>query len=541
LYSALAAASSLLSLGIVAIAGLFFFVLPRVGAGFFTRLNSSTQPITGFSSTVQFGAVGSLKKNMTVVMRVRFEGDPHELEGVKWRGIALNWFEGNSWRRKLESDMRLVMRDGRGSYRLLPEQVPPPHRLVQYQILLEPVSTEVLFAAARARLVQTSARVRMDTGESLSTDYHPYSRVRYNVVSDIAPPLASSLRAAGTDYPANFEEDYVGLPELDPRIGELARDITRTETNNYDRALRVERYLKENYGYTLDLPPARERDPVGQFLFESRRGHCEYFASSMAILLRTLGIPSRVVNGFQTGEYNAVGKDFIVREADAHSWVEVFFPGYGWAAFDPTPSVTPPDRSAAWMALSHYLDALELFWINWIVGFDSFRQIVLFQGLQNGALSVKYGLERLWLAWSTRLADFIRTTFLSPQASFKRSHLLTQLGQEFLWGLGLLGILTGLWAAGRFVRRRRLVRSPDPHLVAEAFSQWLRALSRRGYDRRPSQTPLEFSRAINDTRVRTSALELAALYNRLRFDPSCLDAQTYLTFRSRLQMEIKNL
>jgi transglutaminase-like putative cysteine protease len=541
LYGALAAASAIMSLGIVAFAALFFFALPRVEAGFFTRLNTNTQSITGFSSLVQFGAVGSLKKNMAVVMRVRVEGDPRDFDGVKWRGIALNWFEGNSWRRKTEGDTKSVLKDGRGGYRLLPEQVPPPHRLVQYQILLEPISTEVLFAAARARLVLTSARLRMDTGETLSTDYHPYSRVRYNVISDIAPPWASSLRKAGTEYPPNFEEDYLSLPEFDRRIHELARNITRAETNNYDRARSVESYLKENYGYTLDLPSTRELDPVGQFLFESRRGHCEYFASSMAILLRTLGIPSRVVNGFQTGEYNAVGKDFIVREADAHSWVEVFFPGYGWVAFDPTPAVIPPHRSAAWVALNHYLDALELFWINWIVGFDSFRQIVLFQGLQNGTLAVKYGLEQLWLTWTTRLSDFYQATFLSPQASLKRSQLLTHLGQKFLWGLGLLAVFAGPWAIGRFVRHRRLLRSPRPHLVAEVFSKWLRALARRGFDRHPCQTPLEFSQSISDARLRSSAIELATLYNRLRFDPSRLDAQAYLSFRSRLQMEIKNL
>ncbi|MGB7623911.1 MAG: DUF4129 domain-containing protein, partial [Terriglobia bacterium] len=147
----------------------------------------------------------------------------------------------------------------------------------------------------------------------------------------------------------------------------------------------------------------------------------------------------------------------------------------------------------------------------------------------------------LWLTWTTRLSDFYLETFFSPQASLKRMQLLTYLGQKFLWGLGLLAVFAGPWAIGRVVRRRRLLRSPRPHLVAEVFSKWLRALARRGFDRHPCQTPLEFSQSITDARLRSSAIELATLYNRLRFDPSRLDAQAYLSFKSRLQMEIKNL
>lgn len=242
LYGALAAASATLSIGIVASAVLFFFALPRVGAGFFSRLNSPTQSLTGFSTTVQFGSVGSLKKNLSIVMRVKVEGDPRQFEGVKWRGIALNWFIGNSWRRSLEIDPGKLSRDASASYHVLPEQIPPPHRLVRYQVFLEPISTEVLFAAARARAIQIQAQVRMNKGDSFVMIRQPYTRIRYDAVSDIGPPPATTLRQAGTDYPPDFGEDYLALPAIDPRIPDLAMRMTRGDTNNYDRARSVDRY-----------------------------------------------------------------------------------------------------------------------------------------------------------------------------------------------------------------------------------------------------------------------------------------------------------
>ena len=541
LYGALGATSALLGVGIVVAAALFFFALPRVQGGFFSGLNSPTQPITGFSSTVRFGEIGSIKNNMTVVMRVQGAGEPRELEGVKWRGIALNVFDGNAWHRGLKGKEVYLGRDASGNYQVPPALVPAPHHLIRYQILLEAISTEVLFAAARARLIESKTRLRMSGADSLATDYHPYSRIRYEVISDVAAPPATSLREAGSDYPPDVEENYLAVPRMDPRISRLALEITLGKTNNYDRAIRIQQYLRENFGYTLDLPAERERDPIAQFLFETRRGHCEYFASSMALLLRTLGIPSRLVNGFQTGEYNPVGKDYIVREADAHSWVEAFFPGYGWVTFDPTPSTNPVHHSVAWVAISHYLDALELFWINWIVGYDSIRQITLFQDLQRDSVSAKRWAERMWATGTGGLSQFLRMTFFSSQSSRIPFRPFARLTHGLLWtsgGLAFIGALIGLFYA---LRHRRQMRSPQPYLVTEVFSQWLRALARRGFVRRPFQTPMEFSRSIADPRLRIAAVEITEFYNILRFRPVSLDSETFQAFREKLQVALQKL
>src|SRR5262249_46360746 len=150
---------------------------------------------------------------------------------------------------------------------------------------------------------------------------------------------ASVLRAANQDYPRDVVAKYLQLPaKIDPRIAEFAKEITAKAPTPYDKSAAIEAYLRTRFKYTLDLTGSPGDDPLPHFLFETRAGHCEYFASAMAVMLRTLGIPSREVNGFLPGEYNDLGGDYIVRASDAHSWVEVYFPDNGWIVFDPTPS-----------------------------------------------------------------------------------------------------------------------------------------------------------------------------------------------------------
>lgn len=541
IYATLAATSGILSLGIVGFAALIFFALPRVEGGFFSHLNSPTQSITGFSSTVQFGDVGSIKRNMALVMRIEPAGDLRNFMGVKWRGIALNAFERNAWFRILGSDGGELARDTGGNYRVPPDRLPSPHRLIRYKVVLEPVSTEALFAALHARTIQIKSRVRMDPAESFTMDYHPNSRIRYEVVSDIGVPPDLVLRRSSSEYPAEVVRGYLGLSAMDPRVRDLARQITQSASNNLDRARVVEQYLRQNFAYTLDVPPVGNENPVYRFLFVTKRGHCEYFASSMAIMLQALGIPSRVVNGFQTGEYNNIGHDFIVREADAHSWVEAFFPGYGWVPFDPTPSVAPPQRAAAWMAINHYLDAMELFWINWVVGYDSFRQVTLFQDLQQKTLSGKRWAEQAWIHFASLISKFLEETFFERQAIAGRSpslrglHWFVTIGVRVVL-LGVLGITVSL-----LIRQRRHLRAPKREWAGQLFAEWLRALKRRGYVRRPSETPMEFSRLISDPQLRALSMELTEIYNTLRFKQGVLHPDQFQSFHTKLRTAIQSL
>ena len=200
---------------------------------------------------------------------------------------------------------------------------------------------------------------------------YAFSLLAYDVVSETGLPSARELQRAPTDYPGDIRLVYLRLPDLNPKIADLARQVTSAATNNYDRATAIQNYLRDNFRYTLDPSAIEPKDPIDSFLFKSKSGYCEYFAASMAVMLRTLNIPSRLVNGFQTGSYNRIGKDFVVRARDAHSWVEVYFPNYGWITFDPTPADPNPIRAGAW---DDYVDALNLFWSEWIVNYDFSHQ-----------------------------------------------------------------------------------------------------------------------------------------------------------------------
>jgi transglutaminase-like putative cysteine protease len=164
----------------------------------------------------------------------------------------------------------------------------------------------------------------------------------YQVTSALSTAAEDELRAAGAGYPPWLRTSF-GRPggslSSSPRIATLARQITAGSTNPYDQALAIESHLRSNYKYTLGPPtPPTGSDPVAFFLFTSKQGYCQYFAASMGQLLQALGVPTRLVNGFGPGTWDSRQGAYVVRSSDAHTWVEAFFPGYGWIPFEPTPA-----------------------------------------------------------------------------------------------------------------------------------------------------------------------------------------------------------
>ena len=137
----------------------------------------------------------------------------------------------------------------------------------------------------------------------------------------------------------------------------------------------LESYLKRENAYSLDLTWDPGDQPLSTFLFEVKSGHCEHFVSSMAIMLRVVGVPTRMVDGFLSGEFNTIGGSYIVRQSDAHSWVEAYVPGSGWMEFDPTPPDPNKTELSMLAIISHYFDAAELFWNSYILSYDSGTQL----------------------------------------------------------------------------------------------------------------------------------------------------------------------
>src|SRR5262249_15105593 len=228
------------------------------------------------------------------------------------------------------------------------------------------------------------AYVFRDSSDSISNPFHNYSTTRYYGISRLPQFQLEKLRAAGIVYPAEVTDVYLQLPKLDKRIPELAKNVTAQAQTPVDKAIALETYLQTKYSYTLDLSGKPGDDPLPHFLFETRAGHCEYFASAMAVMLRTLGIPSREVNGFLPGDYNDLGGDYIVRASAAHSWVEVYLPNNGWIVFD-TPPADRAGHSGMLSRFSLYLDWMELTWNEWIISYDFAHQVALAQNLQHGS------------------------------------------------------------------------------------------------------------------------------------------------------------
>lgn len=162
---------------------------------------------------------------------------------------------------------------------------------------------------------------------------------KYEIESLISVAAPEELRQADSKYPPWVEGNYLQLPRTVPqRVRELSKEITRRASNPYDKAVSVQEYLKKTYPYSLKISsPPKGSDGVDYFLFTQKAGYCDYFASAMAVLLRSSGVPARLVVGFATGEWDESRQSYIVRELNYHSWPEVYFPGYGWVEFEPTP------------------------------------------------------------------------------------------------------------------------------------------------------------------------------------------------------------
>ena len=507
-----------------------FFLLPRMSAGYLGGYSFGTDISTGFSDRVQLGRIGQIQQSDAVVMHIQIDGDQHGQYALHWRGVALTTFNGQDWSNPHTPYGLQRQADGGFTIPFFIQGVAPPallqtranlnRNLIHYRVLMEPIGTNVFFLAPWARRVTGAYRaIQVDAGGAVSDVDTQRSVNIYEADSDISRPSAGQLREAGDLLP-KFTLSYLQLPELDARIPQLAVQITASSSNNYDKAVALERYLQSHYGYTLQLPRAPVADPLANFLFERRQGHCEYFASSMAVMLRTLHIPSRVVNGFRSEEFNDLSGNYVVRAKNAHAWVEAYFPGYGWVTFDPTPggAVGSPQ---GWGRAMLYLDAAASFWREWVVSYDASHQYILGQSVLSGTRT-SWERARMWARLRyARLMNLARKSQRGVEHSPGR-----WLGAG-LAVTGLLLVLSNIARIARMIRTRGLrahpERSPDQAAVMW-YERMARYLARRGVRKTTSQTAQEFVRVIEEGRLRTQVGKFTDAYESARFGNSPDDA-----------------
>lgn len=377
---------------------LVFFGFPRIGLGFFESQDRDGQDVSGFSDSVELGSHGAIRENRRVALRVDFpDGRPPDVENLHWRTATFDYYDGRSWARRL-SDQSYPLRSSNGTYDLgrylgdrMPTEAPKtiPRRLRLY---VEPLQTDLLptlwptrtveFGRSSVRAIPGDPR----TGNLLIDRYGDLSHtvpsrvgMAYTLETSRRPPRAQ-LRDVDSPIPTDHEslQPFLQLPGESERIGELARRITEPDQTPFAKAIAIEDHLEKEYTYTTDLPRVDENRPVESFLFETKRGHCEYYATATVLMLRELDVPARMVNGFLGGKWNAVGDYLAVRQGDAHSWVELYLPEYGWVPIDPTPAASLRAESPSarnWISESY--DALRMLWFQRVIEYDLRTQMQL--------------------------------------------------------------------------------------------------------------------------------------------------------------------
>jgi protein-glutamine gamma-glutamyltransferase len=513
-----------LALGTALGASLIFFIMPRLSTGYLSAYAPRNALVSGFSDDVRLGEIGQIQQSNTVVMHIQIDGDTHGAYDFKWRGVALRVFDGTRWSNPQQQATALSNLDGNydlSTTRAATAAAFPPH-LVHYRVLMEPFGASVFFLAPRPRWLSGNYRmITVDDNGAVYNGDREHAIGSYRAVSDVGQPSPDELRHATAEIPPKIAIQYLQLPPLDPRLPRLARDITARALTAYDKAEAIESYLQKEYGYTLQLPSRPQRDAMAYFLFERKAGSCEFFSSAMALMLRTLGIPARVVNGFRGGEFNSVTGSYIVRGRDAHSWVEAYFPGYGWITFDPTPAGASASPGS-WSRAGLYVDALREFWREWVINYDFAHQMSL---SNNVAVRSRrwFDRTRLWLRQSYQ-SLLARARHLEAQAEKSPGRV----GGMALGVIALAILLLNLGRLRRMLRVRRLVRNPASAPQAAAsiwYARMLRSLGRRGWRKLPEHTPQEFLGTIGDPRLRRPVSAFTDHYERARFGNSAEDAE----------------
>ena len=484
-----------------------FLIAPRSGAAALTRSGGGLSNFIGFSENVTLGQIGTLKKDDGLVMRVRVE-ESDSLRDLRWRGVALDEFTGNGWKKSIQARQAEPVLERGGFYQFGTTEA--LHRLTTQTFFLEPLESAVIFAAPRVVAIQGDLPfVRVDGEGAVQSRRHDFERIMYKAISDTDQPRMDDLRNDLRPYSPAFYR-YLQLPDkLDRRIAPLATTmiLNANANNRYDAAKAIESQLQRDYGYSLEMK-ASGPDPLADFLFNVKTGHCEYFSTAMAVLLRTHGIAARVVNGFLPGEYNETAGAYTVRQSDAHSWVEVYFPETrSWVTFDPTPSAgrTEPVHTGFTAQLQKYGEALELLWFQYVVGYDKQEQRSLATSLHN------------------QVFDYGRmiSNMLGTIQSYLSGNVLSLLIALLALALLVLSLLFGkrVW---RLLRARGLDAEAEGRTYSSVqfYERLISLMEQRGFSRDRYLTPLEFAQTLKSN----EALLVTRAYNRVRFGGQRLSA-----------------
>ena len=519
------------AIGIVT-AVVVFLLFPRgAGAGMFGPLQlRQAQALTGFSESVGFQNLASITQNHAEVANVEVWRNGQPVDGTDpllLRGVTLDRYNTTpgtgvglwQWvRTPTPPGTEVAQSLSRGeTWSLLPRL---KGDLYRQQVQLFPTGTRVIFAMGGVVEVtpRREMRVRYDEADrALRADDLLMSSVRYEVVSTDAPfpamPGRTSRREAALEKALAVRKEilaYASRPEVSgrgadntPLVGRRGRTEYVSELDE-EIARNIEQHLQSQFTYTLDLTDAqklkRDEDPMVAFLYDLKRGHCEYFAGAMALMCQSLGMQARVVNGFKSDEFNGIGSGYyIVRQSHAHSWVEVQTLDADrnpvWRTFDPTSSREDDGADGgAWQKVKHLFNFLEFTYANAVIGYDNDNRDNLVASLDSNLQNSTYrGVE--WLYSARR---WLRGNTWSLPAVVMNA-IVTVIALALAAFVGW--VLWERWALRRKAARIGLKRLPTAEQLRLArqlgfYDDLMQLLARHGIRRADHLTPLEFSRTL---------------------------------------------
>lgn len=493
----------------------FFMLLPRLAGEQFLPniLGLQRETRSGFSEDISLGSDTSISLDPTIVMRIQILSakdetkQPVNLNSIRIRGATLDYFDGQRW---------LVSPELQGyasQHRFLHEAILNKEFLpssgsidVIQKIMLQPMQSNYLFAVDHPYRLHFPAGPLLlsinDEAGTIRIGIKPRSSLTYDAQSIFMPDrqkiISSKLQfpeVEQTEDKSKVMKLFLQLPAREnlEQLRNFARQISGNETSKLTAALNIERYLQSNYTYSLNVSGSDVTKPVSDFLFRTRSGYCDQFSSAMCVLLRCLEIPARIVGGYWTDEWNPFGGYFIVRESNAHSWVEAWIEGYGWLTFDPTPPQSLPvtsSRRGLFVSLSHLLDSFKLNWYRYVIDFDLDDQLRLRRvlGINVRAIYIqpKKLLDRLLYFNLPQPASRIRLFALLMMIFFAISGLIILL-------ISVLNL--GKWQ--RWWRQWLLKMTSGSHnrrkQITQLYLRILKQLKKFGYKPLPGQTPLEFA------------------------------------------------
>ena len=457
---------------------ILFFLFPRIPGSLF-GITKQSVGTTGFSDTLSPGSISRLVRSSEIAFRVEFNNNIPNPDHLYWRGIVFKNFDGETWSQGFKLFSRPVELPGENS--------------VEYTITLEPHGKKWLFALDLP--ITSPSGTRMLDDLTLMSFRDVKERMRYTVKS-------RTIYNTGDFKP--WELKTLKLPAgVNPKAFALARkwaDASGTPDRIVKTAL--EFFAKNNFAYSLN-PPQLDSNPVDDFLFRTRKGYCEHYASAFAFLMRAANIPARIVGGYLGGELNPYGDYMIVRQSDAHAWVEVWLPARGWVRIDPTSAVAPerveqgmaaalPPEELETMFSIFNVGPLKTYWKKAVFGWD---------------VANKY-----WNQWVLGYSYLRQKTLLSKIGI----HIGSWKGplKALLLAAALISVLVFLLYLGMF---KSVFEKKDA--VLRAYAEFCTKLARAGIARKPAQGPVDYARKAGYIRrdLKEKIHKITELYVFLRY------------------------